>query len=109
MKSQKKNQKKTPDNEINKEQTKNLGTYYFEKFQKELHLKEDQELISLFNREVGIIAWVTARASFLAALHKEFEIREFDFSAIGDSKSLSFKNKIWLGKKKRIHIIKAEF
>ena len=60
----------------------------------------DSEIISVFNREVGNSGWGTARASYLVAIHSEFDRRKFDYSEIGDSKSLSFKNHIVLDGKK---------
>ena len=60
----------------------------------------DEQLIDLFNKDVGNTGWVGARARFCSALHEEFENRGFDFSAIGNKNILSFANKITLiGKK----------
>jgi len=60
----------------------------------------DEQLIDLFNKDVGNPGWVGARASFHSALYKEFENRGFDFSVIGNKNSLSFANKVTLiGKK----------
>ena len=73
--------------------------YYLE-FKESLKSLTDQELIDAFNKEVGIDAWVTMRASYLAAMHSEFVRRGYDFSDIGDESSLSFKNKIKLEDKK---------
>lgn len=106
MKNQRKNFHELLSAVVNKEQKpKNLGHYYFRNFTKAMHYAIDQELIDLFNREVGLNGWTTSRASFLAALHKEFEKRRFDFSAIGDSESLSFKHHIKLDDTKKIWVI----
>ena len=70
------------------------GEDYYKEYQAKLGAVSDEELIQLFNNEVGNKGWGTARASFLAAVHKEFEKRGFDFSIIGDATNLSFKNKI---------------
>jgi hypothetical protein len=56
----------------------------------------DQELVDLFNKDVGNPGWVAARGRFHVALKEEFTRRGFDFSAIGNDISLSFKNKIIL-------------
>ena len=72
------------------------GQDYFIEFQKKLKTYNDTELISRFNEEVGNKGWGTARSSFLSALHEEFNLRGFDYSAIGDTESLSFKDKITL-------------
>lgn len=69
---------------------------YFDKFVLELSKVTDKDLIERFNLEVDTAGWVTARASYLAAIHQEFNRRGFDYSEIGDEGSLSFKNKIEL-------------
>ncbi|NVP17246.1 hypothetical protein HUU51_00870 [Candidatus Gracilibacteria bacterium] len=56
----------------------------------------DIELFETFNKEVGNTGWTSTRATFLSELHNEFDNRGFDYSNIGDTKSLSFKNKIIL-------------
>lgn len=76
------------------------GKGYFEKFGQELSTLTDTELIDKFNQEVETEGWGTARASYLAAIHQEFKKRGFDYSEIGDERSLSFKNKIELVGKK---------
>jgi len=57
---------------------------------------DDQEIITAFNREVGISGWGTARSAFLSAIHSEFNRRQLDYSVIGDQKTLSFKSMICL-------------
>lgn len=47
-----------------------------------------------------IEGWVSARGTYMAAIHKEFDNRGFDYSAIGDKSGLSYKNKIKLSKNK---------
>lgn len=56
----------------------------------------DRKLIDAFNREVGNSGWTSSRASYLAALGEEFENRNYDYSDIGDTGRLSFKNKVKL-------------
>lgn len=72
------------------------GKGYFEKFGQELSMLTDIELIDKFNQEVETEGWGTARASYLAAIHQEFNNRGFDYSEIGNEHELSFKNKIEL-------------
>jgi hypothetical protein len=72
------------------------GRYYFEEYAQKLSTISDLELIEKFNLEVGNNGWGTARASYLAAIHQEFNRRGFDYSQIGNVKELSFKNKIEL-------------
>jgi len=72
------------------------GEDHFKEFKKRFKSLSDEEVIELFNKEVGKPGWVTARASYLAALHYEFNRRGFDYSVIGDFASLSLKHKIKL-------------
>jgi hypothetical protein len=44
----------------------------------------DEELIGAFNRDVGNPGWVSARASYHVALHREFKLRGFDCSAMAE-------------------------
>ncbi len=69
---------------------------YLEKFKK----MDDKQLIDSFNREVGNPGWTNSRASYLSALHQEFNDRGYDYSDIGSTGSLSLKNKIELLDKK---------
>lgn len=75
---------------------------YFEEFKVRFSTYTDRQIISAFNKEVGSKGWGTARASFLSAIHTEFERREINYSEIGDEKSLSFQNFICLEGKKVI-------
>lgn len=72
------------------------GHDYFVEFQKQLEFDSDIELIDRFNEEVNNVGSGSARYSFLAALHHEFIRRGFNYSVIGDSDSLSFRDKITL-------------
>jgi hypothetical protein len=63
----------------------------------------DEELIRRFNEQVGVRGGVPARGAYMAAIHAEFDRRGFDYSLIGDSISLSFKNKIKLVGKKIVY------
>ena len=54
----------------------------------------DEQLVDAFNREVGNSGWTGSRASYLSALHEEFENRNYDYSAIGGKGSLSLKKKV---------------
>lgn len=64
----------------------------------------DEQLVHVFNREVGNNGWVSARASYLGALHGEFENRNYNYSAIDNKKELSFAKKIKLFSKNLIVI-----
>ena len=57
---------------------------------------DDQQLVDSFNCEVGNPGWTSSRANYLSALHQEFNDRGYDYSDIGDSGSLSIKNRIGL-------------
>ena len=54
----------------------------------------NQGIIKAFNKEAGNCGWGTARASYLEALHKQLDKRNFDYSEIGDEGSMSLKSKI---------------
>jgi hypothetical protein len=54
----------------------------------------DEELISRFNREVGIRAWGNARSAFLNKIHDEFLKRKFDSRLIADKETMSFARKV---------------
>ena len=72
---------------------------YFNEFKARFEKMKDEELVEAFNKEVGNPGWGSARASYLAALHREFVERGFDFSAIGNRGSISLKRKVKLAKK----------
>jgi len=75
----------------------------FEKFLQNLKALTDNELIEAFNKEVGNSGWVSARGAYLSAMHTEFKRRKFDYSQIGDERSLSLANHVRLGQGK-LHI-----
>ena len=60
----------------------------------------DDEVIRSFNREVGNPGWTSSRGAYLAALHEEFNQRQWDYTEIGDESGLSYKRKIRLFKTK---------
>ncbi len=68
----------------------------YQSFLEDLKVLTDQEIIQAFNKEVGNTGWVSARGAYLAAIRHEFERRSFDYSKIGDERSLSLANKIRL-------------
>jgi len=76
--------------------TENLPQKLFKKYMEQFDKYSDEKIIVVFNSEVGCMGWGTARASFLGALHKQFELRKFDYSIIGNERSLSFKSEIAL-------------
>ncbi|ETN94299.1 hypothetical protein [Zhouia amylolytica] len=46
--------------------------------------KNDNEIVALFNREVGSTAWVSARGNYLGELRKEFIRRAIDFTIVSN-------------------------
>lgn len=66
----------------------------FEEFRAQLSVMDEIELIMRFNKEVGNPGWSTARASFLAAVHREFDRRGIDYSNIGDDDGISLKQHV---------------
>ena len=75
---------------------KPLSIRLFEQYMETFDKCTDQEIIKAFNREAGNCGWGTARASYLGALHKQLDKRNFDYSAIGDKGSMSLRSKIQL-------------
>ncbi len=74
----------------------NKAHEYYDRFMKSLNKLSDEEIVDEFNREVGNGGWGTARASFLGALHKQFRLRNLDYSEIGDQGSYSLSRKVKL-------------
>lgn len=64
----------------------------------------DQEIVYLFNKEVGNNGWTQSRAQFLSNLMTEFKNRNWDFSIIGDEISISLKQRIRLNN----HVVELE-
>ena len=62
----------------------------------EFEKMDDDELIDRFNADVGKPGWVAQRGRFHVSIHNELVRRGWDYSAIGDSSSLSWANKIKL-------------
>ena len=54
----------------------------------------DDDLIAAFNSQVGLNAWVTARAHYLSALGREMLSRDLDFSLIADEGGLKLKKRV---------------
>ncbi|TWU44772.1 hypothetical protein Poly51_58380 [Rubripirellula tenax] len=52
------------------------------------------ELISAFNSQVDINAWVAARSHYLSALRVEMLSRDFAFSEIADEGGLKHKRRV---------------
>ncbi len=75
---------------------KTVAETYFAEYQERFSSLTDEELVALFNREVGQGGWGSARGCYLAAIHEEFDRRGWDYREIGDQKSLSFAKKIFL-------------
>jgi hypothetical protein len=80
--------------------TMKTGKDYFVEFQERFEKYSDEEILDVFNSQVNdtgrVYGAATAAISYRAALRHEFIRRGFDYSAIGDSASLSFRDKIRL-------------
>jgi hypothetical protein len=74
----------------------NLPQKLFKEYMERFNNYSAEQIIEAFNREVGCRGWGTARASYLGALYEQLNIRQFDYSQIGDKTSLSFRNRITL-------------
>ena len=77
-----------------------ISKQYYEECSERFKKMDDDQLIDAFNNEVGNSGWTRSRASYLTALHKEFDNRGYDYSDIGDKLSFSVKNKIKIMEKK---------
>ncbi len=76
-------------------QTKSPQESYLE-FREFFKSKTNEELVKLFNKEVGNNGWTTTtRGSYLAAMHKEFLERGFNYSNFGGKDFLLLKHKIF--------------
>ena len=62
--------------------------------------KSNQDLVDIFNKEVGNPGWCTTRAKFLSELRAEMLGRTIDFSLITHKDSLHLSKKIILVKDK---------
>jgi len=77
---------------------------YFEEYQECFFSKTDEEIITVFNKEVGNPGWGTARAAFLCSLHCELDRRHIEYSSIGNKDCLCFKYPIQIDENKKITI-----
>ena len=68
----------------------------YEDFAARFQMMTDEEIINAYNREVGMHGWGNSRANFLSALHDEFIRRNWDYSLIGDKRSLSLSKRVKL-------------
>jgi hypothetical protein len=50
---------------------------HYDEFVKKFGNFTNEELIEAFNKEIGNSGWVGARGAYLAALHREFKIRNY--------------------------------
>ena len=74
----------------------NLPQKLFKRYMEQFNNYSDEEIIEVFNTEVGKGGWGTARASFLGALHEQLNSRKFDYTQIGDKGGYSLKRKVRL-------------
>ena len=81
----------------------------FYEYLAEFKALSDEEIVDLFNEQVGVQGWVSRRASYLAAIHYEFGRRRFDYSALaskeGKYPGLSYRYKVRLEGKKIIKLL----
>jgi len=70
------------------------GEIYYEEFLMRFASLTNEEVVELYNKEIGNSGWGTARASYLAAIHYEFQRRKIDYFEVGNSTSLSLANKV---------------
>ena len=77
-----------------------MASKNLQEFQERFKNMSDENLIDSFNREVGNRGWTGSRATYLSALHEEFDNREYDYSVIGSKSEFSLAKKIKLVGKK---------
>ena len=58
--------------------------------------KSNDELIEMFNGQVGNMGWCSSKATYLLRIHQEFDRRGFDYSIIGNKGGISFAHRIKL-------------
>jgi hypothetical protein len=68
----------------------------------------DEDLVDLFNRDVGNAGWVAARAAFSQALITEFRRRGIDVSSVRSQDGTSYTTKVKLQKRKLVLVSKSE-
>lgn len=74
---------------------KTPNDYYLD-FERRFSLFTNDHLVNAYNLEVANMSSGLTHASYLAALHNELHKRELDYSAIGNSESISFNDKVEL-------------
>ena len=65
-----------------------------------MNIKSDEEIVEYFNSQVGIKGWTGATGAYMSAIRNQFDKRNIDYSEVGDSTSMSYRNKVtMIGKK----------
>jgi len=83
---------------------KMTGQDYYKAYTQKMDVYSDEKLIDVFNEQVSVNAWGTARASFLGAISNQLRKRSFDSSAICCKDSTSWKYKVKLINNKIIQL-----
>ncbi|PVW16267.1 hypothetical protein [Marixanthomonas spongiae] len=78
------------------------GNELFKEYMERMDAYSDAELVEAFNGQVGNPGWGSARASYGAAIRAQLNQRNIDYSAIGDDRRLSYRNKVVLRGKKLV-------
>ena len=73
-------------------------------FRESFEEKTNEELVQLFNKEVGVKGWVSIRAAYLQALMEVFISRGIDISSVYDRNSTKLDKKVILKDKRLIRI-----
>jgi hypothetical protein len=60
----------------------------------------DEEIVSLFNKDVNNPGWVSRRGAFLSAIESQFVKREIDYTVISHGQGLKLTSKVKLEGKK---------
>ena len=73
-------------------------------FTKSFRKKTDEELVSSFNREVGVKGWVSVRGAYLEAMTIVLVERGIDISSVHDGTSTKLDKKVLLKDNKLVRV-----
>lgn len=77
---------------------------YFKDFMSRMINKTDLEIVECFNSQVGIKGWTGATGAYMSAIRNQFDMRNIDYSEVGDSTIMSYIDKVTMIEKKLIII-----
>ena len=75
---------------------------HFEDFMSRMDGDSDNGIVKRFNSQVGIKGWTGATGAYMSAIRKQFEKRGIDYSEVGTSSVMSYREKVTMIKNKLI-------